>query len=90
MWVKLKTYKQGDDGALFDLYHGPYNSNEVVRSMVARARATFLSCPDPVLVLCVNHNKWILTNKRMNDAKAPDDATRICCMEDSRDDATST
>ena len=58
-------------------YNRLYDSNETVAAMVARARTLFPSCHDPDLVLCISHNKRILINKRMNEAKAPDNAVRV-------------
>ena len=77
LWVKLSTYRRGDDDALFDFYYGLYGSKESVRSMVARARKMFPSSQDPDLVLCISHNKRIMINKQMNEAKAPDNAVRV-------------
>ena len=68
LWVRLKTYRRGDDEFLFDFYHGLYDSKETVQAMVARARKAFPACSDPDLVLCISHNKRILINKRMNEA----------------------
>ena len=50
--------------------------------MVARARKSFPACSDPELVLCIIHNKRILINKRMNEAKAPDNAVRACATDE--------
>ena len=72
LWIRLTTYRRGDDEFLFDFYHGLYNSNESLKSMVARARKSFPSCSDPDIVLCISHNKRILINKRLNEAKAPE------------------
>ena len=82
LWIRLTTYRRGDDEALFDFYHGLYDSKETVKAMVARARKTFPSCQDPDLVLCISHNKRILINKRMNEAKAPDNAVRVYATEE--------
>ena len=82
LWVRLTTYRRGDDEFLFDFYHGLYESKESVREMVARARKSFPACSDPDLVLCISHNKRILINKRMNEAKAPDNAVKVCATEE--------
>ena len=82
LWVKLKTYRWSDDEFLFDFYHGLYEPKESVREMVARARENFPACSDPDLVLCISHNKRILINKRMNEAKAPDNAVKVCATEE--------
>ena len=84
LWVRLTTYRRGDDEFLFDFYHGLYESKESVREMVARARKSFPACSDPDLVLCISHNKRILINKRMNESKAPDNAVkvRVCATEE--------
>ena len=81
-WTKLKAYRRGDDKFLFDVYHGLYDSEETVQSMVARTRKEFPSCGDPDLALCICHNKRILTYKSMNATKAPDNAVRVCAEED--------
>ena len=82
LWVRLTTYRRGDDEFLFDFYHGLYESKESVREMVARARKSFPACSDPDLVLCISHNKRILINKRMNETKAPDNAVRVYAVEE--------
>ena len=82
LWVKLTTYRRGDDEFLFDFYHGLYDSTETIREMVARARSAFPSCSDPDLVLCISHNKRALINKRMNEARAPDTAVKVCATEE--------
>ena len=50
--------------------------------MVARAKRTFPGCSDPDLVLCISHNKRILINKGMNEANAPDNAVKVCAMDE--------
>ena len=82
LWVKLTTYRRGDDEALFDFYYGLYNSNETLTTMVARAKNNFPACSDPDLVLCISHNKRILINKRMNESRAPDTAVEVCVTEE--------
>ena len=67
---------------MFDFYHGLYNSKESVKAMVARAEKTFPTCSGPDLVMRINHNKRILINKRMNEAKAPDTAVKVCATEE--------
>ena len=52
--------------------------------MVTRARKTFPICQDPDLVLCISHNKRILINKRMNEAKARDNAVKVCATEETQ------
>ena len=74
--------QEGDDEFLFDFYHGLYDSKETIKAMVARARKTFPSCQDPDLVLCISHNQRILINKRVHEAKAPDNAVKVCATEE--------
>ena len=82
LWVHLTTYRRGDDEALYDFYHGLYDSNESVKEMVARARDMFPNFSDPDLVLCISHITRILINKRMNESKAPDNAVRVSATEE--------
>ena len=82
LWVRLTANKRGDDEFLFDFYHGLYESKESVREMVARACKRFLACSDPDLVLCISHNKRSLINTRMNEARAPDNAVKVCATEE--------
>ena len=35
LWVRLKTYRRGDDEFLFDFDHGLYDPKETVQAMVA-------------------------------------------------------
>ena len=82
LWVKLTAYKRGYDEFLYDFYHGLYDSTETVGEMAARARLAFPSMPDPDLVLRVSRNKLILINRRLNEAKAPDNAIRVYATEE--------
>ena len=67
LWVKLETYRRGEDPELFGFYHGLYGQD--VRAVIASARAKYpvtMKLEEHDMILCVSHNRRMTLNRHVN------------------------